>query len=569
MRPAYGFKDMSGSLILLHLAGAVALMLFATRMVRTGVERAYGNVLRQHLRSVMSRPFKAVVAGASLALALQSSTAVTLLVASFAGSGMISGLAGQLAVRGAEVGSALIVKILRFDLSMLMPLCVLMGTVIFMSTEKRTWRQMGRILVGIGLLLLSLRLIGEASEPLRTSAALPAVIAYFSDDLLSAYLLAAGVTWLFHSSIATLLLMAALADRGFMPPELGIALVLGINLGSSLIAPLLTRHAAPAVRVVPMGNLLMRGAGSLLILAACLWLEPSTAWLGDTEAAQMVNAHILFNVFILLAGIPFSRWVVRASERLVNLTDGSSADAASEPVELSALDESMLDKPQQALANAAREVVGVCETVEIMLQRVIELYEHATEEEIKALARMDDRIDEKHASIKLYLARVNSRPLSQDEALRCQELVGACVKLEQVGDIIVRNLLVHVRRKKSRNLEFTTEGWRELATLHGFVLANARLAFNLLISRDCDTAARLVREKDRLRELERTMSQKHFERLSDGTERSIETSSLHLDTMRDLKQINSLLVSIAYPVLEEHGLLRSSRLTRAARQSAE
>lgn len=569
MRPAYGFKDMSGSLILLHLAGAVALMLFATRMVRTGVERAYGNVLRQHLRSVMSRPFKAVVAGASLALALQSSTAVTLLVASFAGSGMISGLAGQLAVRGAEVGSALIVKILRFDLSMLMPLCVLMGTVIFMSTEKRTWRQMGRILVGIGLLLLSLRLIGEASEPLRTSAALPAVIAYFSDDLLSAYLLAAGVTWLFHSSIATLLLMAALADRGFMPPELGIALVLGINLGSSLIAPLLTRHAAPAVRVVPMGNLLMRGAGSLLILAACLWLEPSTAWLGDTEAAQMVNAHILFNVFILLAGIPFSRWVVRASERLVNLTDGSSADAASEPVELSALDESMLDKPQQALANAAREVVGVCETVEIMLQRVIELYEHSTEEEIKALARMDDRIDEKHASIKLYLARVNSRPLSQDEALRCQELVGACVKLEQVGDIIVRNLLVHVRRKKSRNLEFTTEGWRELATLHGFVLANARLAFNLLISRDCDTAARLVREKDRLRELERTMSQKHFERLSDGTERSIETSSLHLDTMRDLKQINSLLVSIAYPVLEEHGLLRSSRLTRAARQSAE
>lgn len=288
-----------------------------------------------------------------------------------------------------------------------------------------------------------------------------------------------------------------------------------------------------------------------------------------TGLNAVATGHAALIVHELLAGIPFSRWVVRASERLVNLTDGSSADAASEPVELSALDESMLDKPQQALANAAREVVGVCETVEIMLQRVIELYEHATEEEIKALARMDDRIDEKHASIKLYLARVNSRPLSQDEALRCQELVGACVKLEQVGDIIVRNLLVHVRRKKSRNLEFTTEGWRELATLHGFVLANARLAFNLLISRDCDTAARLVREKDRLRELERTMSQKHFERLSDGTERSIETSSLHLDTMRDLKQINSLLVSIAYPVLEEHGLLRSSRLTRAARQSAE
>lgn len=560
---------MSGSVILLHLAGAVALMLFATRMVRTGVERAYGNALRHHLRAVLNSPWRAVLAGGSLALAFQSATAVTLLVGGFAGSGMISGLAGQLAVRGAEVGSALVVKILRFDLSVVMPVCILIGTVIFMSTGQRTWRQMGRILVGIGLLLLSLKLIGDASEPLRESAALPAIVSYFSEDLPTAYLLAAGLTWLFHSSIATLLLMAALADKGFMPPELCIAIVLGINLGSSLIAPLLTRHAPPAVRVVPMGNLLMRGAGSLLMLGLYLWFRPSIALLGGTESAQMVNAHILFNVIILFAGIPLSRWNMAASERMVALTDNTAAEPAAEAMEVSALDESVLDRPQLALANATREVVGVCETVELMLQRVIELYEHATDEEIKALARMDDRIDEKHAAIKLYLARLNSRPMSEDDALRCQELVGACVKLEQVGDIIVRNLLVHVRRKHTRHLEFTPEGWRELCSLHGFVLANARLAFNLLVSRDCHTAAKLVSEKDRLREVERTMSRKHFERLSDGTERSIETSSLHLDTMRDLKQINSLLVSIAYPVLEEHGLLRSTRLTRAARESAE
>src|SRR5690606_37166609 len=106
---------MSGSVILLHLAGALALMLFATRMVRTGVERAYGHALRHHLRAVLNSPWRAVLAGGSLALAFQSATAVTLLVGGFAGSGMISGSAGQLAVRGAEVGSALVVKILRFD----------------------------------------------------------------------------------------------------------------------------------------------------------------------------------------------------------------------------------------------------------------------------------------------------------------------------------------------------------------------------------------------------------------------------------------------------------------------
>ncbi|TIO86619.1 MAG: Na/Pi cotransporter family protein, partial [Mesorhizobium sp.] len=222
--------------------------------------------------------------------------------------------------------------------------------------------------------------------------------------------------------------------------------------------------------------------------------------------------------------------------------------------------ESALDTPSQALANATREVVRVCETVEIMLKRIIELYESADAGKIKALAALDDRVDQKHAAIKLYLAKVTKNPLSEDEALRCQELIGACVKLEQVGDIIVRNMLVHVRKKLERGLEFTPEGWRELCAFHASVLANARLAFNVLVSRDPETARQLVLEKDLLREREKETSASHFVRLRDGTAKSVETSSIHLDTIRDLKQINSLLASMAYPVLEERGLLGGSRL---------
>jgi phosphate:Na+ symporter len=551
---------MSGSVVLLHLAGAVALMLFATRMVKTGVERAYGDLLRLRLRAAMGNPLLAVLAGTGLAIALQSSTAVTLLIGSFAGSGIVSGLAGQLAVRGAEIGSALVVKLLTFDLSVLVPLCLLAGTVMFMATERRSWRQVGRILIGIGLLVLSLEMIGDASGPLRESRLMPVVVDYFSGDPVSAYLLAALVTWLFHSSIAAVLLMATLAGRGFISPELGVVLVLGINLGSSVIAPLLTRNAPPAVRVVPIGNLLMRGLGSLVMLALFLAWEPRTEFLGATEADRIVNAHILFNVAILLIGMPLSGLVFRASGKIVALLAPAETGATPAFEELSALDETALDKPAQALANAAREVVGVCETVEIMLKRIIELYESADEDAIRALAALDDRIDSRHSAIKLYLARVTIRPLSEDEALRCQELLGACVKLEQVGDIIVGNMLAQVRKKIERGLEFTPEGWRELVSFHATVLANARMAFNVLISRDAATALQLVREKDRLRGIEKRSSQNHFLRLRDGTARSVETSSIHLDTIRDLKQINSLLASIAYPVLEEHGMLGGTRL---------
>ncbi|MCA0010472.1 Na/Pi cotransporter family protein [Mesorhizobium sp. B292B1B] len=550
---------MSGSVVLLHLAGAVALMLFATRMVKTGVERAYGDVLRHKLRATMRNPVMAVLAGTGLAIALQSSTAVTLLVGSFAGSGIVSGAAGQLAVRGAEIGSALVVKLLTFDLTLLVPLCLITGTVMFMATERRDWRQTGRILVGIGLLILSLEMIGQASEPLRNSQLMPVIINYFSGDSITAYLLAALTTWLFQSSIAAVLLMATLAGRGLITPELGVVLILGVNLGSSIIAPMLTRSSGPEVRVVPIGNLLMRGLGSLVMLILVMIFRPHFAFLGATAADQIVNAHILFNVLILLAGLPLAGLVYRASEKIVAL--GTKAPAATlDVVELSALNESALDVPSQALANATREVVRVCETVEIMLKRIIELYESADADKIKALAALDDRVDRKHAAIKLYLAKVTKNPLTEDEALRCQELIGACVKLEQVGDIIVRNMLVHVKKKFDRGLEFTDEGWSELCAFHASVLANARLAFNVLVSRDAETARQLVLEKERLRDAEKETSASHFLRLREGTAKSVETSSIHLDTIRDLKQINSLLASMAYPVLEERGLLGGSRL---------
>lgn len=547
---------MSGSLVLLHLAGAVALLLWATRMVRTGVQRAYGDVLRRRLRSTLRNPLLALLAGAGLAVALQGATAVALLVGSFAGLGIVAGASGLVAVLGADIGSALVVRILSFDIGLLAPVCLLAGTVIFLSTERRAWRQLGRILVGIGLLILSLRLIGEASEPLRDSALLPVIVGYLSADPATAFLLAAVVTWMFHSSVAAVLLVASLAARGLVPAELGVVLVLGANLGSGVVAAMLSRTLPPPARAVPLGNLMLRGAGAVLALIVFVWWQPPLGLLGSEVAAQIVHVHIVFNAALALLALPLAGLAHRAAEAVIAYV--TPADRSGEAAEMTALDASVLDTPSLALANATREVVRICETVEVMLADVIELYERPERERIAALAALDDRVDRRHAAIKLYLAQIG--PMSDTEAQRCQELLGACVRLEQVGDIVVRNLLPHVEKKRSRGLSFTSEGWSELVDFHATVLANARLAFNVLVSRDADTALRLVREKDRLRERERQSSARHFARLQKGAEKSVETSSIHLDTIRDLKQINSLLAAIAYPVLKEQGLLRDSRL---------
>jgi phosphate:Na+ symporter len=360
--------------------------------------------------------------------------------------------------------------------------------------------------------------------------------------------------------VAAILLLVALAARGLVPVDLGVVMVLGANIGGGIIAVMLSRTMAAKARAVPLGNLIMRGTGAVVALVAVIWAGLPLERLGSSAPEQLVHAHIAFNCALVLVGMPLAGRVHAIAERLVALGQPAARPGELQVGELSALDESALDTPAQALANATREVVGVCETVEVMLKRIMELYEHAEPADIEALAALDDRVDRKHAAIKLYLARMSSRQLSEHEALRCQELLGACVKLEQVGDIIVRNMLAHVQKKVQHGLEFTDEGWRELAAFHASVMANARLAFNVLVSRDSATARLLVQEKERLREREKHSSQSHFLRLRDGTAKSLETSTIHLDTIRDLKQINSLLASMAYPVLEEQGLLGDSRL---------
>lgn len=547
---------MSGVSVLIHLGGAIALLLYATRMVRTGVERACGNLVRQRMQAALERPLLAVLAGAGLAVAFQSATAVSLLLGSLAGSGLVAGTAALIAVLGADFGSALVVRLLSLDLSAVLPLALTAGTAIFLATERRGWRQGGRILVGIGLLLLSLRMIGEASEPLREGDFMPVVMWFLATDPATAFLVAAVTAWLFHSSVAFILLVVALAGNHIVGAELGIVLVLGANLGGGLIAAMLSRGMQPEARAVPLANLALRGIGAVAALALVTLLPLPLAALGASDGVRIMHAHILFNLALATLALPVAGRAYALVLALLLARRPATLDMGT----VSALDNSVLDRPALALANVTREVVAICETVETMLGTVMELYDAPDQARIEALRALDDRIDLRHHEIKLYLARIATPELGPTEVQRMQELLAACIKLEQVGDIITHNLLSHVQRKHDRGHSFSADGWDELRDLHAALVANARMAFNVVVTRDSKTALQLMRAKDRFRDSERRANALHFERLREGGARSIDTSSLHLDTIRDLKQINSLLAGLAYPVLEQQGLLLGSRL---------
>lgn len=534
------------------------MLLWAARMVRTGVERAYGDVLKRKLRLATGNRVAAAVAGFLLAIALQSATAVALIISGFAASGYVTSTIGISALLGADFGSAFVVRLLRHDLSLLVPILLLAGTVAFRATEERAWRQAGRIMFGLGLLLLSLRLIGEASEPLKESELLPLIINYLSRDWLTAFLLAALVAWLFHSSVATILLFASLADRGLVPAVLVVPMVLGANFGAAAIAAVLTRGEKPEARIIPLGNVAIRGAGTLAAMAINFVFPFPMDWAGPGLGDRIVLAHLVVNGAVVVIGLFLSGEVAHLLTGI--LIRPEPAGAIAPEVRLSALNPSELADPYRAANNVLRELIALCDKIELMLVRIIDLFEKPDKSQMVAIEQLDDEIDLMHRDIKFYLARISESILDSDSADRCSELMSVTIKLEQTADIISQNMVTRARKKQGRDVQFSEQGWNELKSLHAEVLHNARQAFNLLINADVEYARQLASRKEVVRRMVQQSEEMHMRRLRGGTTVSFESSSIHIDMIRDLKEVNSLLVSLAYPVLARAGMLRESRL---------
>jgi len=549
-------------LVLLHMAAAVMLLLWAVRMVRTGMERAFGPALRDGLRQARGGLVGMAGAGLVLAILLQSATAVGVLAAGFVSGGLLGGSAGLAALLGADLGSALVVWVLAFDLSELVPLLLLVGAVLFLKFEKRSVRQAGRIVLGIGFVLLALQMLGQATEPMRESETLPAVIRYFRGDPLTAFVVVALLTWAMHSSVAMVLLLVALAHKGILPLDAAVPMLLGANFGAGLIALWLTRSMPPTARRVPLGNMILRGGFAVLALLAYHLAAPDLAWFGTRPETQLVYLHVLFNAAVLVLSLPLVSLVGRLTAEI--LPELLTPPPEGARPRRTALDRQVLDKPALALASAKRELLLMGETVEEMFAPVMDLMAAADPARIAALKSLDEDVNARHSDIKLYIAEVNSRELTKDQARHGIDLTDFAINLEHIGDIVAKTLLPLAEEKHRRALRFSDEGWAEMRGLHARVQANLQLAMNVLISGDAPSAEQLMREKERMRHLERESHDRHLARLAKGNAQSRATSDLHLEAVRAFKEINSLLVLVAHPILAERGMILSSRLAPGA-----
>ena len=547
---------------LLNLLAAVALLVWGTHMVRTGVLRVFGANLRSLLARSMGNRFSAALSGIGVTALVQSSTATSLMTSSFVGQGLITLPAALAVMRGADIGTALMSVLFSVDLSWLSPLLIFTGVVLFISRQATTAGRVGRVLIGLGLMLLALQMVVEATEPLLSSPAMKAVLTSLNSDLLLEITVGALLAVLAYSSLAIVLLIAAMASSSAVPLDVALGLVLGANLGSGVLAVLTTAKSAIPVRQVTLGNLMFKALGVVLVAPFIgLWLKHARPLIPDATQA-VVLFHLAFNIVISIGFIGLTHWVARFTERLLPLPKAGS-NTLQRPRHL---DPSALSTPSLAISCAAREALHQADVVETMMVGMLRVIRDNDLQMAEDLRKMDDTVDELYSAIKYYLTKISREALGEVEARRWADIISFTINMEHIGDSIER-ILIDIEDKKIRKgRSFSEAGMAEITELHTRLVANLRLGMGVFLNGNVRDAQKLLEEKARFRDLERAYADTHLARLSGNTLSSIETSSLHIDLLSDLKRINSHICSIAYPILESAGALAPSRLreSRAA-----
>jgi phosphate:Na+ symporter len=540
---------------LLNLLAGVSLLVWGTHIVRTGILRLYGGDLRRFLRRSVSKRPSAFFAGLAVTGLLQSSTATALIVAAFAGQGLI-GTAPALAVMlGADVGTSLVVLLLSYDLSWLAPFLIFTGIVLFLSRQATNVGRFGRILIGLGLIMFALQWISVAAKPVVQAAGVKVIFASLTGDVLLDMLVAAVLTIFCYSSLAVVLLLAALAGLQVLSLPVALGLVLGANLGSGLLGMLSTLRSPPEARRVTLGNFLFKLIGCVLAVPFVRHIEGWIADLGLDPSREVVLFHLAFNIALALIFVFATDRIAKVAERLL-----PAKPTEDDPAKPRYLDPSAIPTPTLAISLAAREALRIGDVIEQMLAGMLTVLKSNDRVLAERLRKMDDVVDELYTAVKLYLTQISREALDEAEGRRWADIVSFTINMEQIGDIIERVLTDLEDKKIEKGRNFSEAGMGEICDLHARLIANLRLGLSVFLNGDLKSAQELLAQKVLFRDLERAYADSHLGRLAGNTVDSIETSSLHLDLIADLRRINSHICSIAYPILEQAGVLARTRL---------
>ncbi len=537
---------LDANLMLFSLFGGVYLLLYGIRLAGDGMQRAAGNQLRQILGTLTKHRVSGLLVGAGLAAVLQSSGATTVMMVSLVGAGLMSLRQAISVILGADIGTTITVQLIAFRILDYAVLLVGLGLAIMFGFRRSSYRHLGEGILGFGFIFLAMKIMIDSMAPLRQSPLFQEILLNLVGMPLLTLLVSAALTALVASSAATIGLAITLALQGLMPLPVGMAIVLGANLGTCATALVSSLGTAPEARRVAIAHTLIKSVGVLALLP---FLQPLSGLVGLTAGdvpRQVANFHTLFNLALAVAFLPFTG-------PFANLVAGLVPDVkkAGDPMQPRYLDDTVLDTPPLALGQATRETLRMADLVQEMFRDAMTVFRSNDLALAEELQTRDDVVDRLEEHIKHYLTRLSEQSLAPEQSKREVSLLFMIQDLENIGDIVDKNLMELAKKKIANRLEFSPDGARDIEQLNKLVAENLNLAVSAYATQDADLAQKLLRHKLNITRIERELKQAHIRRLHEGVKESMDTSAIHLDVLSNLERINSHATNIAFVVLGE------------------
>ncbi len=526
------------------LAGGVAVLLHGLQLARNGLQDLAGKRLKALITSVSKNRLLGTGFGALLSAAVQSSSTTTVLLVGLTRAGLITLPQAIPMILGADIGATLTVQLISLQIQTTAPLIITGGLLIQTVSKKKTLKAGGTAILGFGFIFLALGMLTQGMRPIQSQPWMPDLLQSVENAPLTAIAAAALVTALLHSSAATLGIALAMGGEGLLTLKAALPIVLGANIGTSAPAWMASMGASVEAKRVAMAHVVSKGVGALLIYP---FLSPFASWISQTAGSvprQIANAHTFFNIGLSLLLLTFSNVLSRGITWLV--TAPPAHEDLSKP---KYLDPELLEAPSFALEQAAREALRMASIVQEMFKKIPRFFTENDDGLFDETERQEEAVDSLNKEIKLYLTRLSQQALTDEESAREMAILDLTKDLENIGDIIDKNLIELARKKLYIGLRFSEAGLQELIDFHKIILNDFDMAVAAFARQDLDLAEQVIKEKGRIRQRERDLSASHVRRLHEGISETIETSSIHLDILTNLKRITSHITSIAHTVI--------------------
>ncbi len=542
---------------LLSFAGAVAVFIYGIRLTRSGVQLFAGDRLRVIISQLTTNRFLALAIGAFVTLVLQSSNATTISLVGFAASGTIQLTQAMGVMLGAGLGGTMVVLLLAIkQISEYSLLLLVAGVLIDVLRRGRRGRYIAMIFMGLGFIFFGMQVMIAASSPLYGDPHIQNFFAYVANRPLISFSAAVIFAIAVQNSAAPIGLAVALSFSGLIDLAAAVPIVLGANVGTCSGSLLASMGSNTAGRRVALAYLLLRVIGATLILVFMGSFIHAVEWTGALFSHSMPQgglialAHLSFNLYLILAFIGF----LRPAAWLICKLIPEPRRAEAEQFRPRYLDKKSLEIPSLAFANVRREMMRMLDMDMEMFRDCSKVFEKNDRILLEAIQCQDDQVDLLDKEIKFYLAKLSQENLTSEQADMELSLIAMTSKLEEIGDVINRNILELADKKIRKARKFSAEGWKEIKEFHQKVLEDFKISAASLATEDESLARRTLRHHEQLSEMERDFRQEHLMRLHKGRRESIETSSIHLDLISNFRRVDELLAQMiryAFPKLSK------------------